>query len=323
MGVFKNGVGRPSNETIKKRNIFKGICVLFGLIIIVLVGYILNDKGIINISSKDNKKTVDKKTDKGATKENKKEEILDVNSDKVVNLFNKYNLFYQSSLYHNKNDMNCEFYSNNVGCNSFAYFYSKEKITKELLDDKIKLAYSIGNIYLNDNYKKDKYGVPELSDGEEYSFTEINKESSKLFGSDINFDNISITGSNGKEYADATIYGNSYLYTDKKLTLEKNGMGGVADIYFKTKIISAYEDNNKLYIENKVMFVIEDYQMFRILRKSSNNANEDILYDSSKNNATTNSISIDDYLDKLDTYRWTFKENTDGSYTFESVEKVK
>ena len=34
MGVFKNGVGRPSNETIKKRNIFKGICVLLVLIII-------------------------------------------------------------------------------------------------------------------------------------------------------------------------------------------------------------------------------------------------------------------------------------------------
>ena len=62
MGVFKNDVGRPSNETIKKRNIFKGICVLLVLIIIGMTIYILNDKGIINISSKDDKKTVDKKT---------------------------------------------------------------------------------------------------------------------------------------------------------------------------------------------------------------------------------------------------------------------
>ena len=72
MGVFKNGVGRPSNETIKKRNIFKGICVLLVLIIIGMTVYILNDKGIINISSKDDKKTVDKKTNKDATKESKK-----------------------------------------------------------------------------------------------------------------------------------------------------------------------------------------------------------------------------------------------------------
>ena len=46
MGVFKNGVGRPSNETIKKRNIFKVICVLLILVIIVLIGYILNDKNV-------------------------------------------------------------------------------------------------------------------------------------------------------------------------------------------------------------------------------------------------------------------------------------
>lgn len=68
MGVFKNGVGRPSNETIKKRNIFKGICVLLVLIIIGMTVYILNDKGIINISSKEDKKTVDKKTDKESKK---------------------------------------------------------------------------------------------------------------------------------------------------------------------------------------------------------------------------------------------------------------
>ena len=42
MGVFKNGVGRPSNETIKKRNIFKGICVVLFIVIIGLIVYILN-----------------------------------------------------------------------------------------------------------------------------------------------------------------------------------------------------------------------------------------------------------------------------------------
>lgn len=44
MGVFKNGVGRPSNETIRKRNIFKGICLALVLIVIILVAYIVNDK---------------------------------------------------------------------------------------------------------------------------------------------------------------------------------------------------------------------------------------------------------------------------------------
>ncbi len=52
MSLFRNEVGRPSNEIIRKRNIFKGICVLLVLVIIGLVGYILNDKGIINLSDK-------------------------------------------------------------------------------------------------------------------------------------------------------------------------------------------------------------------------------------------------------------------------------
>ena len=43
MSMFTNGVGRPSNETIRKRNIFKGICVLLVIVIIALVAYILND----------------------------------------------------------------------------------------------------------------------------------------------------------------------------------------------------------------------------------------------------------------------------------------
>ena len=68
MGVFKNDVGRPSNETIRNRNIFKGICVVFGLIIILLVGYILNDKGIITINKPvQNKNDNDKVTNQITT----------------------------------------------------------------------------------------------------------------------------------------------------------------------------------------------------------------------------------------------------------------
>lgn len=59
MSLFKNEVGRPSNETIKKRNIFKGICVLLVIVVIGLVGYILNEKSIITFD-----KTNPNKTDK-------------------------------------------------------------------------------------------------------------------------------------------------------------------------------------------------------------------------------------------------------------------
>ena len=63
MGVLKNGVGRPSNETIRKRNILKVVCIVLVLIIIGLIGYLLNDKGIINVK-KDNKKVAENNTKK-------------------------------------------------------------------------------------------------------------------------------------------------------------------------------------------------------------------------------------------------------------------
>lgn len=69
MGVFKNNVGRPSNETIKKKNIFKLLCVFLVIVIIGLVVYILNDKGVFdtnegNINENKNITTTTKKSEK-------------------------------------------------------------------------------------------------------------------------------------------------------------------------------------------------------------------------------------------------------------------
>ena len=89
MSLFKNEVGRQSNETIKKRNIFKGICVLLVLVITGLVGYILNDKGIINLSNKtnnSNEKVVTTKqitTTKSETSDNDDFDLSQVSIEKI------------------------------------------------------------------------------------------------------------------------------------------------------------------------------------------------------------------------------------------------
>lgn len=93
MSLFKNEVGRPSNETIKKRNIFKGICVVFGLIIIGLVVYILNDKGIITFNKhgqnkNDNDKVIT--TTNGQKEENEKDisdELVTISKIKGQNCY--------------------------------------------------------------------------------------------------------------------------------------------------------------------------------------------------------------------------------------------
>ena len=40
MGVLKNGVGRPSNEVLRKRKILKIICVMLVLVIAGFICYV-------------------------------------------------------------------------------------------------------------------------------------------------------------------------------------------------------------------------------------------------------------------------------------------
>lgn len=79
----KNKVGRPSNETIRKRNITRAILIILIAIIIGMVAFILNEKGVFSNKDSSNKSNdvVDKtnnqgisityKTDKYETKDKK------------------------------------------------------------------------------------------------------------------------------------------------------------------------------------------------------------------------------------------------------------
>ena len=61
MGVFKNSIGRPSNEVLRKRKILKTVCVTLVLIVAGFICYVLNNTGIINITNKENSlKTISK-----------------------------------------------------------------------------------------------------------------------------------------------------------------------------------------------------------------------------------------------------------------------
>ena len=312
MGVFKNGVGRPSNETIKKRNVFKGICILLFIVIIGLVVYILNDKGIININSKDDKKTVDKKTDNDTTEE------LDINSKEVTDLFKKYNKF-NNGMY---------LYSDNDSGLLYTYFYQNDSLKKDQIDDRIKFAYSFENLYkITEGNYFDENSIKKFNG----SVQDVKNESIKMFGNDFNVNNLT-KNNTVKNSVGLVIYGVKPMLKENDITISLMELGdaGSADIY--TKIISAKKTNGNLLIENKVMFVyyslyVNGYQgIFKTAKKYIDNCTDASCYgltDKISELPNDNKIKIDDYLDKLDTYRWTFKENTDGSYTFESVEKVK
>ena len=319
MRVFKNGVGRPSNETIKKRNIFKGICLLLVLIIIGMTVYILNDKGIININSKDDKKAVDNKTS-NTTKESEKEEILDVNSDIVVNLFNKMNKF--------TNDL--DLLDVKAEDNLYSYFYQSDSLKKEQVDDRIKFAYAFISLYkdVEEQTGKSWYNTENFSKDFVGSVSDVNNESIKIFGSGFDINKVIING------VGPAIFGEKTMINGDKITIEAAGIGGAQGADILTKITSCKKKYGKIIIENKVMFVFAagnvEQSIFKTAKKHIDNCEGasclglvDKVSEISNQDNSLDKIKIDDYLDKLDTYRWTFKDNEDGNYTFESVEKVK
>ena len=117
MGVFKNGVGRPSNETIKKRNILKGICLILLLIVITLVAYILNNTMKSNTNS---------------SKTSKFEKLNASDYEQVEKLFNRMNGFTEHlELLTIDNDGTSELYD---------YFYDKESLLNKNVTDNVKFA---------------------------------------------------------------------------------------------------------------------------------------------------------------------------------------
>ena len=142
----------------------------------MLVGYILNDKGIINISGKDDKKTVDKKTDK----ENKKEEKLsDEEGKKIVE-----EVFGNFASFHIIDSKKLELNSDNI--KTYAAIMnvkegSKKYTCKELFGNNIES--------FADSYGKGSWRVENLlcSDGYQtlYSYSDVNSQYKKMFGKDV------------------------------------------------------------------------------------------------------------------------------------------
>ena len=244
-------------------------------------------------------------------------------SDKVVNLFNKMNNF--------TNDL--DLLDVKAEENLYSYFYQSDSLKQEQVDDRIKFAYSFVNVY------KDIKGLVsgELKAVEAFrkdfvgSVSDVNNESIKIFGSGFDINKVIVNG------VGPAIFGEKTMINGDKITIEAAGIGGVqgADIF--TKIISSKKKDNEIIIENKVMFVSQyddgsNYYVgvFKTAKKHIDNCKGascfglmDKISEVSNQENTIDKMKIDNYLDKLDTYRWTFKENADGSYTFESVEKVK
>ena len=294
MGLFKNEVGRPSNETIKKRNIFKGICVLLVIVIIGLVCYILNDKGIINLSSK-NKNGNDKipTTTKEVLKEGK---LSDEEGKRIVEeVFGKFTLF--AAIDSKKLQLN------NDNIKTYAAIVNTEEgnkkyTCKELFGNDIES--------FSDTYGEKTWKVEGLLCTDDYqtlySYKDVNEQYKKMFGEKnnaakytIELESLSIAS--GVYGYSKTENGYSYLSCECG-----DGFPPMISGFKNTK-----KSGNTLTIDYAEKIIDDDEEYFTF------NDGTKVKYDYKKDVDS----EFSKYKDLIDVkYTLVFEEQSDGSYIF-------
>ena len=227
-------------------------------------------------------------------------EELDVNSDLVTNLVKYPNLM---------NDIW-------LGKNYTGYFYANDSINVNTMSNKVKIVMAIHALgdynYIYDTYTVDTSAVDTtVSIPEE----DIKESYYKIFGSSVEFKTESLDGN------DCGLTAFTYDSGSKVYKESVNGCGGTALPYYETKIIKAVKYSDRIEITEKVVYVELEWD------ESSSETYQFVYTNKDKTNklATVSSneeISIDDYLDRLDSYKYTFKKDGDNYY-FYSSEKVK
>ena len=301
MGVFKNGVGRPSNETIKKRNIFKGIYVLLVLIIAGMTFYILNDKGIINIGSKDDKKTVDNKINKDTTKENKIED-LSLNDDMVKDLYNRVS-------------------GTDVFNSEFIDTAGKKVYLQETLYDKDgKIVYAKD---LSDDFKASmalNYILPknDFSQKENVSYEKQKEAYEKIFGTKYDI----------RDFYNYGLARGDAKLDNKNIYIVPDYIGIDPSYGIGRTLVKAEKDNNRIYLYEALWYndaekyIGSEYngELSYFNQHCDYNATCDAIF-KSKNPVDDEKVIAN--KDKFTQFKFSFSKQNENNYVFECVQKVK
>ena len=265
----------------KKKGVIIGFVLLI-LIILGLVGYILYDKGIIKL---------DAKKEKTETKEEVKEkpeetpEELDINSDEVKELVEKYNL-----------------------------------TTINLIDGRN--LYSIaetGNIKRDlSNLKIDEYSaiiakssfVAGNDNADIRTIDEYNSVFKKVFGPDVQ-----VVKYEGKNYCGLITYNKKTNSFEPVGICSGWGDSAAAFTYKATK------DNEFIRIQTKAYILAnigDDYPTVELFEFDNASDGDNVITEVDRK-----TFDATKYADYLDTYEFSFKKASYGKYYFYSVENLK
>ena len=305
MGVFKNGVGRPSNETIKKRNIFKGICVLLVLIIIGMTVYILNDKGIIKFNNK-----INDNSNKTTTVTTKKEIQEDISIEEAKKIYNEvFGVDFDKHVFDTDNllYMNSEEYKtatalvSAINKNKQSDKYDAFKLIKDKLQKEGE-GYSYNYNGWSDSYDKEKTYV--------YTYEDINSELKNLYGSD---DKLFENSFNYYQYLVI------FVPKEKVYVVLETVFGDGGHTVLKSMInAKKYENQVSINVLVQDVWLGEEECEFSF---TSNTKDSKICL--SKEDINDEDNILQKYKDDVFEYKYIFAKKNDGTYYFDRIEKVK
>ena len=203
-------------------------------------------------------------------------------------------------------------------------------INQELTDsDIVQLAFvnSKGSVKIEkdcdseNNLYNDDNGT--LYSCEYLTYSDLNKNYNSLTGKDLLKSSISFNDSLVK-----------FLYDDVEdmFRILYVAGGGGEEYYHISKLEKAEKQNEYIYIYEKIIFVSPDYENGGfILIKPSDVANNvlnagveigEYAYDENNPSARFDKM-IEDHIDKFETFKWSFKLNSNGEYVYDSLTLVK
>ena len=172
------------------------------------------------------------------------------------------------------------------------YFYNGNYYDINSITDDVKVFIAIQNI--KDNSWNDLANVI-------LSKEKIDESMKQVFGPNVKYTPVSTND-------DPCIYGN-FTYDGNTFSYSKSYCENELSSYYDKKIISAYKYSDRIEITEKVIYY-EDNDNIKIVKNTNG-------YEIAKDN----NPNIDNYLDKLESFKFTFTK-IDNDYYLSKVEKM-
>lgn len=228
---------------------------------------------------------------------------LDVNSDVYKSVEKTYNKLH--------------YYGTDIAYKT-DYFWTTDKLLNSEMTYEQKMTILINAIL--DESGECTYGC--LESGFTISKTDFSKRYHQLFGEDIGFTDLEVTPASCPSCAPIA----SAKFEGSKVRLFRDGIRGLFSDYATPIINVAKQNDDEVYFYEKLSFIRYDVSdgKYNVKLYSDIDFKQFVTeYTVEKYEDIFNKEFIEPVKDKLDTFKYTFKANGDGTYHFVEVEKMR